>query len=1086
MKHTVWNKTLCLLLALVMLLGMIPVGAAAESEASPETITVDFKQFAKDASKQDWWDALGATDANTRFIGKVDNNNPMTADQKQAYADMRAYLAQNEAWTIDETLSGFSGDLKRAYFNTAEDMPWGLNFYTYYHANGSVSDKGKFAMTVTAPAEGWYRLELDAFRSSEYYRESQPICHNQGGGGGHVNVYVNGELIHEDYSFSTRNYSNTARYYGSIDNLGAVYLEEGANSVILDSIYAFNGPTAVAGGRCNIMLNAMTFEPLEGFTVDEDNEYSYDLTTSWLAFTDDADALTAVSSDEDVLRASFEDGKLVITTREAGEVDVTVYDGETELCSIPVTVEALINDAKTPIVVDFKAFARAASAQDWWDDLAKTDANTRYIGRYQNAVAPTATEKAAYAEMRGYLAENAVWNIDEDLSNFTNWWKRAYFNADPSVPWGISYYTYYHAGAGSGAPDRAKLALTVTAQESGWYAMKLDAFRSNLYYSTESMTHSGSGGGHVDVYVNGQKVYNDYSFSGKDYANAAYYYGATNNIGKVWLNEGENSVYLDSIHAFDSPTTVNSGRCNINLNSITFEPLNVETMKVGSTRVLDLRATYLGYQAEFEGEAVSSDEDVVAVSLDGTVLTMTAGEAGEAEIEVGDITIPVVVEKSCGESYDFSDKSSQLSGDNASKEFTVEVSEDGWYQPVLNFLRHNTGGKVAVYLDGTYLGTVNTYDSDDKIASFDRLGEVELTAGEHTLRVEIVGKDNGMGGNTAKLQWYGLELLPTEEPTIRLNAKTITEKRLRTAETPLIVSGMANSAVSARWDVEVSDEAVLTAEVIPATLTSEAKLRVIGLQASDDAWVKVTANMCGVIDVVTIPVTVLPTAGLVSMDVSVKGVATGVVARATIQSFAFDMLGDDGEAMTADEVDVSYAVSEEGIVAIDSEAQTFETLANGEVTITVTVSQNGKTFTKDIALTVEDVGENELAAEASSFDDAAKWNCEVAPSDTQWLSAQIADDGTGNMALKLEHNPNATQRQSANPAYVVENGHLANLELGHLYEMHFRFKYEGYKRAEGALYDPRIAVQIYDYYGNGFGVGGTVNKLYTGIILPFF
>ncbi|MBQ9968864.1 MAG: Ig-like domain-containing protein [Oscillospiraceae bacterium] len=1083
MKHSVWNKTLCLLLALVMLLGMIPAGAAAaEAEASPETITIDFKQFARDASAEDWWDALGATDEDTRFIGKKDNNNPMTAAQKQAYADMRAYLAENEVWNIDETLSGFEGDLKRAYFNTDADMPWGLNFYTYYHANGAVPDKGKFAMTVTAPAAGWYRLEMDAFRSSEYYNQAQSICHNQGGGGGHVNIYVNDALIHEDYSFSTRDYSNTARYYGSVDNLGAVYLEEGENSVILDSIYAFNGPTVTTSGRCNITLNAMTFEPLAGLTVMEENAYSYDLTTSWLAFTDDTAALTAESSDEALFRASFEDGQLVIEAVCAGEGEVTVLDGSEALFAIPVTVEALVNEAKTPIVIDFKAFAREASAQDWWDDLGATDANTRYIGRINNNDTVSAERRDAYQAMRDHLAENESWTIDESICEFNSNWKRAFFNADPNVPWGISYWCYYHGN--STVPERAKLAFTVTAQESGWYSMELDAFRSNTGYSTESMTIGGSGGGHVDVYVNGQKVYNDYSFSARDYANTATHYGAVNNIGKVWLNEGENSVYLNSIHAFDGASTVVSGRCNINLNSITFEPLNVQTLKVGSTRVLDLRASYLGYQDEFLGEAVSSDTDVVGAELDGTLLTMTAVQTGEAQIAVGDIIIPVVVEEYCGESYDLTD--TVLSGDSASGEIAIEVSEDGWYEPVLRFIRSSSGGKVSVYVDDRYLGTVNTYDSDDKIAAFDRLGEVELTAGEHTLRLAVTGKDNGMGGNTAKVQCLGLELLPTEEPTIRLSAKGITEKRLRPAETKLIVSGMANSAVDAVWDLEVSDETVLEAQIVPATLSSEAKLEVMGLQASDDAWVTVTANVGGVIDAVTVPVTVLPTAKLVSMDAEVVGNVSGLLPRATFQKFGFDMMGDDGAAMTPEEVEISYAVSEAGIIEIDADTHTFETLANGEVTVTITAQQDDTVFTDSLVITVDDMGENELAPAISSFDDASKWDGLIAPSDSQWLSSQIVDDGTGNMALKLEHDPNVTQNQSKSPAYVPKNGNMATMELGHLYEMHFRFKYEGYKRAEGAKYDPRISVQIYDYYGNGFGVGGNVNKLYTGIILPFF
>ena len=1084
MKHRLFQRMISLLVTLVLLLGMFPVGAmpvqAAEA-AQPETIVADFRAFAKEAAQQDWWDALPSTDSSIRFLGRVTAAAAMTKDQEAAYESMLAYLEENEAWSIDETASNFKGWFKRVYFNTSEDIPWGLNYYTYFHAGSSVPERSKLALTIKAEAEGWYRLELDAFRSSSYYTQSQPLCHGGGGGGGHVNVYVNGDLVHEDYSFDTGSYGNTGRYYGSVDNMGAVWLNEGENAVVLDSIYAYNGPTTVESGRCNISLNSMTFEPLEGLNVLEGTENTLDLTTDWLAFTDvpTADTHSVVSDDENVAEASFEGGMLVLNAGEPGDTELSVYEGDTLLCVIPVTVEALINEAKTPIVVDFKAFAKEASTQSWWDDLAATDANTRYIGRYANAVAPTAAQKAAYAEMQAYLEEYTDWNIDEDLSNFTNWWKRAYFNASNDVPWGVSYWCYYHGN--STTPERAKLALTVTAKESGWYAMELDAFRSNVNYSPQSMTHGGGGGGFADVYVNGQKVYADYSFSGRSYSNAANYYGAVNHVGKVWLNEGENSVYLNSTHAFDSETTVVSGRCNINLNSISFEPLGGEVLKAGASRVLDLRTSYLSFTDTVTEEALSSDKDVVEASLDGSMLTLTALQAGEAEITVGDVVIPVTVEEAYGESYDFSADEFQLTGDSASKEFTIEVSEDGWYEPVLHYVRQNAGGKVSVYVDEYYLGTINTYDSDNKLADFSRLRRVELTQGEHILRLAVTGKDSGLASNTAKIRWNGLELVPAEAPAMRLVAGSICEKRLRTVQTPIIVSGMMNSAVGADWEVTVSDEAVLTAQIVPATLTTDAMLQVTGTQACDDAWVEVTANLGGVEETVTVPVQILETSKLVSAEVSVKGVETSTVARATTQEFAFDMVGEDGDAVTAAEVDISYAMSQEGVIEIDEEANTFFTLANGDVTVTVTVQQNDLVFTQDLALTVADAGENTLEADISSFDNASLWNGLTPASETQWLSAQVVDDGTGNMALKLELNPNGTQNGSVTFANVPKNGHFAPMELGHLYEMSFRVKVEGYKRAEGAKYDLRVIPQIYDYFSNS--ASGVVDEIYNGTIV---
>jgi len=61
------KRLLSLLLVVIMLLGVLPASVfAAEVETTNEAaeevtldpIEIDFKDFAKKASKQDWWDAL--------------------------------------------------------------------------------------------------------------------------------------------------------------------------------------------------------------------------------------------------------------------------------------------------------------------------------------------------------------------------------------------------------------------------------------------------------------------------------------------------------------------------------------------------------------------------------------------------------------------------------------------------------------------------------------------------------------------------------------------------------------------------------------------------------------------------------------------------------------------------------------------------------------------------------------------------------------------------------------------------------------------------------------------------------------------
>ena len=89
------KRILSLLLAIVMVLGMVPVFAMAE-EAEPAVYTIDFKQFAKDASTQSWWNTLAAAaDANTKFVGTYSGKHDWTDTEKAAYDSMIAYQKAN-------------------------------------------------------------------------------------------------------------------------------------------------------------------------------------------------------------------------------------------------------------------------------------------------------------------------------------------------------------------------------------------------------------------------------------------------------------------------------------------------------------------------------------------------------------------------------------------------------------------------------------------------------------------------------------------------------------------------------------------------------------------------------------------------------------------------------------------------------------------------------------------------------------------------------------------------------------------------------------------------------------------------------
>lgn len=81
-------------------------------------------------------------------------------------------------------------------------------------------------------------------------------------------------------------------------------------------------------------------------------------------------------------------------------------------------------------------------------------------------------------------------------------------------------------------------------------------------------------------------------------------------------------------------------------------------------------------------------------------------------------------------------------------EFPFTVEKDGTYEVVLKLAQASVYGQYQVYLDGTAVGEV--YDgyantSAGKMASHS-VGQQTMTAGEHTLKLELVGKNDASTG----------------------------------------------------------------------------------------------------------------------------------------------------------------------------------------------------------------------------------------------------------------------------------------------------------------------------------------------------
>ena len=121
------------------------------------------------------------------------------------------------------------------------------------------------------------------------------------------------------------------------------------------------------------------------------------------------------------------------------------------------------------------------------------------------------------------------------------------------------------------------------------------------------------------------------------------------------------------------------------------------------------------------------------------------------------------------------------------------------------------------------------------------------------------------------------------------------------------------------------------------------------------------------------------------------------IASNTLQHFEYTMVGEDGDVIYPDEVEITYTVSDPSIVEIDEENHTLTAMENGDVTITVTVGD----FTKTLSYTVADVGENKIAEATASFNDLSNW-ANICTADDGFVQHQVvSEDGNNVLGMTL-------------------------------------------------------------------------------------
>ena len=776
--------------------------------------------------------------------------------------------------------------------------------------------------------------------------------------------------------------------------------------------------------------------------------------------------------------------------------------------------------APTTLKIDFKETAMKVAQQSWWKDMRiGSNDTTRSVGCVVYNTAMTATQQQAYDSLRAWLQENENWNINETNSILSAGYnvKAVFFNADPNVPWGICYRPYFHS-----MDKRSSLYLDMTVPEggAGLYRLEMDIFRETTNY-VSSIGSIAPGGGYADIYVNGELVYDEYCFTGPNRR-------AVENLGTVYLNEGVNTIQIDSTRGLNGTTSSNE-RCVYDLCGMTFERLGELQVEQMQKAVYDLRTSYLPYDANIDSTyaLVVEHEGAVGASFDADGNLVLLGKTvADTEVVVkkdGNVlcTIPVSVVPKTSMTYDFQKASAltvngfdvitkyedmdiddgvlsdlwkfkALEADGAywsesdavavlesgRVSFTVNVEEDSWYRVSLDAFGHTAGGDAAVYLDDLYLGTCDTLADAKSLKNFS-LRPLELEAGEHTLTLQTEK------GTT--LWWNVLRMKQIEEPALTLSAESLFGKQGR----------HLSSEISAVWDygrVEELHDAVWNVSVDKAGVAAHIEgstLYVTG-EKTGEYVVTVSAELCGVTGSMDVPVTIVEKSPLASAIVELPFVAEQQIARNTVHAFEYTLIAEDGDTMYPYEVDIDYAVDEEGIVTIDEEAHTVTGLSNGQVEITVTVTDGDVTETKVFPLTVANTGGNLLDTVSANFE-AEEWTSENWDYDQPWNSSErddaavrfvntdVVEEEDGNHVMRFTFNPESTYNTKSSGAKLqTVGGRMLELQPGRLYEASVLVKTEDVSFPEGT--NVMLLYQSYDFPSNKAST--VLNELYDSVTIP--
>ncbi|MBP3634579.1 MAG: hypothetical protein J6J43_08415, partial [Oscillospiraceae bacterium] len=565
------KRIISLLLAVVMILGMLPMTVMAEEACThanttesvvdngdsthtttvtcedcgetvtQDTITIDFKADFTEASEEDFWAAIGdvalANGGEVKRAGTT-YSGTLTDEEKAAFTSLNEWLAANKGWSIDTSVTKVNSTSagQRVYFNTGDSALWGLCQNNYFV---NMDDgRSSLGLKVQAAEAGVYDLTVDFVLAST---TATDYGVGADAGAGKVNVIVNGETVATEI-----NLGGTPAVSTQI--IEDVALVKGENTIVFFEYETLWGDTR-ASYRNNINLQGMS---LVQTAVTEDCEDTYGA--------GHCDICDAVIGDcthpsvSPVLTSANEDKTHNVTyvCDDCGAEDITI-----------------------DTTIDFKADLTDASAEDFWAGLTTTTlangGEVKRVGTRYGGTALTDDEKAAFAAANAWLAENKGWSIDTSVTNVTSTTsgQKVYFNTGDSALWGLGQNNYY-VNMDDG---RSSLGLKVQADEAGLYDLTVDfilASSSAKDYDAgldaNGYAVADAGAGYIDVIVNGTTVASKISLIGAPAV-------STQVFEDLALVKGENSVIFKVVSSIWDNTTA-SHRSNINLQSMTLTQKN--------------------------------------------------------------------------------------------------------------------------------------------------------------------------------------------------------------------------------------------------------------------------------------------------------------------------------------------------------------------------------------------------------------------------------------------------------------------------------------------------------------------------------